>query len=223
MFDKIKELKENKFLKFLWNFIYVILVILVVLILLVVLLQRFSNNNFALGGFRIFNIVTGSMRPVYEVGDILLAKEVEPSEIKVGDDITYLGKEGDFADKIVTHRVISITPGENGEYKIITQGTANDVSDPEISSSQVKGKIIYKIHSLSFISKIVNNLYSMYFIVFIPIAIIIFINLRNIYRNIFEKDEDEDDDEEYDEEDEVDDDEQEDDEEYEEEDEDTEE
>lgn len=181
MFGKIK---DNKFLRFLGNFLYIILVILVLLILLVVALQRFSNNTIALGGFRIFNILTGSMEPEYGVGDIILTKEVEPKEIKVGDDITYLGKEGDFNGKIVTHRVRAVIPSETGEYKFITQGLTNDIADPEITASQVQGKVIYKTVILSFISGLVNNLYSMYFVIFIPIAIIIFINIRRIYLDI---------------------------------------
>ena len=181
MFEKIK---DNKFLRFLGNFLYIILVILVLLILLVVALQRFSNNTIALGGFRIFNILTGSMEPEYGVGDIILTKEVEPKEIKVGDDITYLGKEGDFNGKIVTHRVRAVIPSETGEYKFITQGLTNDIADPEITASQVQGKVIYKTVILSFISGLVNNLYSMYFVIFIPIAIIIFINIRRIYLDI---------------------------------------
>lgn len=181
MFEKIK---DNKFLKFLGNFLYIILVILVLLILLVVALQRFSNNTIALGGFRIFNILTGSMEPEYGVGDIILTKEVKPKEIKVGDDITYLGKEGDFNGKIVTHRVRAVIPSETGEYKFITQGLTNDIADPEITASQVQGKVIYKTVILSFISGLVNNLYSMYFVIFIPIAIIIFINIRRIYLDI---------------------------------------
>ena len=190
MFDKIK---DNKFLKFLGNLLYTILVLLVLLILLVVALQRFSNNTITLGGFRIFNILTGSMEPEYGVGDIIVTKEVDVTEIKVGDDITYLGKEGDFNGKIVTHRVRAVIPGENGEYKFITQGLTNDIADPEIVASQVQGKVIYRTVILSFISGLVNNLYSMYFVIFIPIAIIIFINIRRIYLDIVEKDEDDED------------------------------
>lgn len=190
MFDKIR---NNKFLNFLGNFLYTILVILVVLILLVVALQRFSNNTITLGGFRIFNILTGSMEPEYKVGDILVTKEIEPKEIKVGDDITYLGKEGDFAGKIVTHRVKVVIPGENGEYRFITQGLTNSIADPEITSSQIQGKVIYKTVILSFISKLVNNLYSMYFVIVVPMAIIIFVNVRRIYLDIVNKDEEDDD------------------------------
>lgn len=178
-----KKLKENKILRGISNVLYALLVILVVLILLTVILQRVSNNTLSLGGFRIFNIVTGSMIPKYEVGDVLISKAINPSEIKVGDDIVYQGKEGTFAGKIVTHQVIDIE-SENGIYKFHTKGLANDEEDPIVSQEQVSGKIIYKVKSLSYISRLISNLYSFYFIIFIPMAILIFIEIRRTVMDI---------------------------------------
>ena len=39
--------------------------------LIIVVMQRTTNNSLALGGFRMFSVATGSMVPVYNVGDIL--------------------------------------------------------------------------------------------------------------------------------------------------------
>lgn len=172
-----KKLKENKALKIIGNILYALLVILVLFILIVVILQRVSNNTLSLGGFKIFNIVTGSMEPKYHVGDILISKEIEPKEIKVGDDVVYQGKEGNFAGKIVTHQVINIEE-ENGTYKFHTKGIVNTEEDPIVGQEQVMGRVIYKIKSISYISKMINNLYSFYFVIFIPIGILVFIEVR---------------------------------------------
>ena len=177
MFEKIK---ENKFLKVLWNIIYTCLFIFVVLILAVVVMQRFSNNKTSLGGFRIFNIVTESMVPVYKVGDVILDKEVDVSELKKGDDVTYTGKKGNFAGRIVTHRIESIEKQDDGSYKIVTKGVANAIEDPEITENEIQGKVIYKFIVISFLSKLINNdLRTMYILIFIPIAVIIFINIKS--------------------------------------------
>lgn len=133
------------------------------------------------------------MKPVYNVGDVIIEKEVSPSDLKVGDDITYLGKEGDFAGKIVTHRIQKIEKTEDGTYKIITKGVANVLEDPEITDAQIQGKVLYKIRTLSFLSNVVNkSLAVMYIWIFIPIGLIIFINIRRIYLDATEsKDENE--------------------------------
>lgn len=190
MKETIEKIKNNKALHVIGEIIYVLLFLLVILMLIVVVLQRVSDNSVTLGGFRLFTVATGSMVPEYEVGDVLISKEIEPSEIKVGDDIVYRGKEGSFKDRIVTHRVISIRE-EEGVKKFITQGIANTEEDPEIDESQIYGKVIYKFKTLSFIGQIAKNIYVFYFIIFIPIAIIIFRQIRNIFANNDEDEEEE--------------------------------
>lgn len=184
-------MKDNNALHIIGNILYYILVILIVAILLVVMLQRFSNNNIAIGGIRVFNIVSESMVPKYVIGDVLVAKSIAPSEIKVGDDISYIGKVDSFNGKIVTHQVIAVEQ-KNGEYVFHTKGIANDTEDPVVSQSQVYGKIVYHTKILSLISKIINNIYGFYFLVFVPITILILIKIRETYLSIKEKKEDND-------------------------------
>lgn len=191
MLEKLKKIKENKILKIIWNILYTLLFILVALMFIVVIIQRASNNSITVGGVRIFNVATGSMVPVYEIGDVLIAKEITPEEIKVDDDIVYKGEKGSFKDKIVTHRVISIEKQEDGNYRIITKGVANTIEDPEINQTQVYGKVIYKVQILSLLAKLMQNIYVFYFIVFVPIALFICKKVKNIINY----DEDEEDDE----------------------------
>ena len=168
----LKKITNNKILKIIGNILYAISFIIIVLILLVVLIQRFSNNNFAICGIRIFNVASGSMDPKYVVGDILIAKDVPPEEIEVGDTITYLGDTGDFSGRIVTHQVVE-KKEEDGKIVFITKGIANVLEDPEITEDQVYGKVIYKSIVLSFICKLLQNIYAFYFIIIVPLAIII--------------------------------------------------
>lgn len=184
----LKSIKENKGLQVLGKILYTLMFIMVILLLIVVIIQRTTNNAISLGGFRIFVVATGSMVPDYEVGDILISKEIDPKEIKVGDDIVYKGEKGSFKDKVVTHRVISIEQQEDGNYKIITKGIANTEQDPEITQNQVYGKIVYKAQFLSFISKLISNIYVFYFLIFVPIVVIVFRQIKNIITND-EKDE----------------------------------
>jgi len=190
MLEKLRKIKENKILKLIGNILYTLMFILVVLMLLIVIMQRVSNNTITLGGFRMFTVATGSMVPVYEVGDILISREIAPEDIKVGDDLVYLGKTGTFANKIVTHRVNSIEKQEDGNYKIITQGIANNAEDPAIDQTQVYGKVICEIQILSFIQKLIKNIYVFYFLIFVPVGILVYKNVKNII-NFDNEDEDE--------------------------------
>ena len=169
----LKKITENPVLKLINNIVYVILFLIVASVLFVVILQRASNNDIALGGIRIFNIVSESMVPKYNIGDVLVVKSIEPQNIKVGDDIAYIRQESTFNQKIVTHQVIKIDY-ENGEYIFHTKGIANILEDPLVHQNQVFGKVVYKIWILSLISKILSNVYVVFFGIFVPIVILIF-------------------------------------------------
>ena len=172
----MSKVSDNKFIKFLLKFIKVIVWIFVLLVIFVILVQRIFNNQVSIGSYRMFTVVTGSMDPVYKVGDVVISKEVDPSTIKKGDDVVYLGEKNDFKDKIVTHRVIKIEKKDN-EYYFTTKGIANDYSDPVISSDQIYGKVVYKPVVLSFLSGILNTKLGFYLLIFVPVAFLIFLEI----------------------------------------------
>ena len=167
---------DNKFIKFLLKFIKVIVWIFVLLVIFVILVQRIFNNRVSIGSYRMFTVVTGSMEPVYNVGEVVISKEVDPSTINEGDDVVYLGEKNDFKDKIVTHRVIKIE-NKDGEYYFTTKGVNNDYSDPVISSNQIYGKVVYKPVVLSFLSGILNTKLGFYLLIFVPVAFLIFLEI----------------------------------------------
>lgn len=187
MKEKILKFKNNKILKIIGNIIYIMLFLIVLLTLMVVFLQRTTNNEVTIGGYRIFVVATGSMIPKYQVGDVLISKEISPEKIKIGDDIVYVGKEGSFKDKVVTHQVIFIEK-ENEDYKIITKGIANTGEDPEITQNEVLGKIVYKMKTMTFLQKIISNNYLFYFVIFVPIVLITYRQIRNAVLSLEEYD-----------------------------------
>lgn len=170
---------STRILRSIISIIKFILSIIIILIVGIILVQRFSNNNISVAGFRIFTVVTESMVPKYEVGDVLLVRQTNPTDIKVEDDVTYMGKIGAFADKIVTHQVIKIESGEDGKLKFHTKGIANDAEDPLVSEEQIYGVVQTKLEILTYLNGIINNMYGMYFLIIIPLAIIIFTEFRS--------------------------------------------
>ena len=86
----MKNKKFRKIFRIVKSIVNVFIILLVMCFVLVVCLQRFTNNKISFFNYRIFTVVTGSMEPKYMIGDILIAKETKPSEIKIGDEISYV-------------------------------------------------------------------------------------------------------------------------------------
>ena len=89
-------------------------------------------------GYKFYSVLTGSMEPTIKVGDLVMVKETEPELIKVGDVITF---SSESSSNVTTHRVVEIL-NKNNEIKYVTQGDANNTTDPlPIKSNQLIGKV----------------------------------------------------------------------------------
>ena len=164
-------------MKIVKKIINIVMVFILILLISFAVVQRKSNNRKGIAGFKIYTVISGSMIPVYEIGDIIIVRNVVPEELKVDDDIVYQGEKGSLKNKIITHRIISIDKNEDGSYKIITKGVANLGQDPAINQTQIYGKVIGKISIVSFILKVLLN---GYIFILIPIIILVKINIKKI-------------------------------------------
>ena len=94
MIKKIIKLKEaidnNKIIKLIIGIGKGIAFFILLCLLVIILVQKIpSSKNISVFGIRIYNVATGSMEPVYKVGDIIFIKKTEGKDIKIGDDVTF--------------------------------------------------------------------------------------------------------------------------------------
>ena len=161
-------------------------IIILLLLFLVILsgFQRFSNQH-NLFGYRVYIVASGSMIPTYNIGDTLLIKEMDASNIKKGDAVTYIGDDVGIDGMIITHQVQEVEMGEDGKYYFHTKGIANNIEDPIVSEEQVLGKVVYRFFLLSFIGRITTSKLLLFCFIAIPIAILIAIEIIKL---IYKKD-----------------------------------
>jgi len=170
--SKIKKKKIN-FIKLIFGTIKTIVITFFAIFALIICLQRFSNNTISIFNYRLFSVITGSMAPMYNIGDVILCKEVDIDKIKVGDDITYIGKAGTYKNKIITHRVVEIKNEKNNELLFYTKGIASTRIDPVVTEEQIYGKIVKRLDLLSWLYKFVTTPNGFYICIFIPLVILI--------------------------------------------------
>ena len=140
---KLKDFKTKIENNIIYKILRGLLYVFVALLLVVIVVQKITHNNLSFGGFRVFMIVSESMKDEYNIGDILISKHVEAEDINIGDNITYLGSSGSFSGLVITHKVVEKRQ-IGDKYHFVTKGLANPISDPEITYDQVYGKVIYK-------------------------------------------------------------------------------
>ncbi len=136
-------------LKKVWNVFTTVAVVLMVLCAVFLMGSR-------LLGFRVFNVISGSMTPVYNVGDLIYVQKVDPTDVKVGDDITFVMNE-ELA--VATHRVVEVNT-EKGYF--VTKGLTNDTKDEPVLFENLIGKPRFKIAKLGYVSDFIQNPPGMY-------------------------------------------------------------
>jgi signal peptidase len=72
-------------------------------------------------------VLTDSMYPVIQSGDIIICKTVDPEEVQVGDVISFFDPAGN-GSTIVTHRVIEVTQ-QSDQIAWRTKGDNNNTED----------------------------------------------------------------------------------------------
>lgn len=165
--------KTLKVLRTIWKVFEKVILVAIIFISLIIVTQRVSDNEKSFLGYRIFRVQTGSMIPVYQVGDVILVKQVEIDKIAVGNDVTYWGTSGTMKGKLVTHRVIDIEEID-GQKAFHTQGVANTLEDPVVYGEQINGVVQGKLYIMTAICSLLTNEYIFYFGGILPITLFIF-------------------------------------------------
>ncbi len=156
--DIIKKKKSNhKKIKKAIKLIYMPFVIAIALAIVYMGYLKFikKEDNASIFGFKQYMVMTGSMKPTYNIGDLIIVKEVAERELHAGNVITY--SVGNSAETI-SHRIIEITY-ENGKKEYKTKGDNNNSVDTDlVSFDKIQGKIICKVSNVGLIiSKITTG------------------------------------------------------------------
>lgn len=136
------------------------------------------------GSTRFLIVLSGSMSPDINSGDIVITNSINPEEIEMNDVITFVYP--DNPDNYVTHRVVDITY-EQGVLGFLTKGDANEDPDTYIvSSSEVVGKVGFVIPYLGYLPYFAKSLYGFLIFIIIPGSLLMINEMRKIIKNINE-------------------------------------
>ncbi|WP_297535646.1 signal peptidase I [Thermococcus sp.] len=96
-------------------------------------------------GFQYVVILTNSMQPTINPGDLVVVKPVDPYKLHVGDIILYQIHIGGATYRI-THRIVAIGHDREGRLYFITKGDNRKYTDPwRVYPNQVIGEVVLVI------------------------------------------------------------------------------
>ena len=139
----------GKTIKKVWNGFTTILVAVVMILAILLAGVR-------LVGLRPLAVLSGSMEPTYHVGSLIYVREVDYTQLQVGDVITFMLDE----DTLATHRIVEVVPDDE-EVSVIrfrTKGDANDAEDGSlVHYKNVVGTPVFTIPQLGYLANYIQN------------------------------------------------------------------
>lgn len=126
----------------------------------------------SVGHFFPLIVLTDSMFPKIESGDLIICRTVEPEDVAVGDVIAFFDPAGN-GSSMVTHRVVEITQ-ENGSLAWRTKGDANNVEDSAlVPAENLAGVYRSRIAGAGNIAMFMQSTQGLILCVVCPIAVLV--------------------------------------------------
>ena len=140
------------------NIIAIITYIILIPIILynIIIIIKAANNSEEIPsvfGIKTFVIISGSMEPKLNIGDIVIIKKVEENELQENDIISFRSGES-----VITHRINKIIIEDTGKIKYETKGDNNNTADRTfVKFEDIEGKQINKIPYIGNVTLLLKN------------------------------------------------------------------
>ena len=172
----MKKLFDNKAFRIITRIVRTFIIVVMVFYVGFVILQRLSGNR-SIMSYRFFTVATGSMKGVYNINDVIAVKDCDTNDLKVGDDVAYLGSRSGLEGKIIVHRIIRTEDSSDGGKLFTTKGVNSSVEDPVIHDNQVLGVVVGKVPVITEINHIVRSQLGFFSLIFCPLVLVIVLEI----------------------------------------------
>lgn len=140
----------------------------------------------AVGAQQSYVVLSGSMQPAMDPGDVILVEAVDPETIQRGDVVTFTN--GDEAAP-TTHRVVEVVD-QAGEPAFRTKGDANEDADHAlVPASRVEGRVmtvgneLVVLPAIGYVIEYAGTEIGFALLVALPLALFAASEIRSIVRS----------------------------------------
>ena len=170
--------------RLLGNVVFGALLVLMGILAFFMIQSKIAGGVPTVFGNHLYIVLSGSMKPTFDTGSLAFIRPADPESIEVDDIITYENRGGGVP---TTHRVVEILAGEG--FSFITRGDANNANDPNpVPAENIIGRVHGYVPYLGYLLGFAQTRQGLIFLVFIPGILIIFYEIRNIFKYMGETD-----------------------------------
>nr|WP_317413321.1 signal peptidase I [uncultured Solibaculum sp.] len=144
-----------------------------IMIFTVLSVTMVNKENATLFGYKPYIVLSDSMNTEFQVGDMAVSKQVDPSTLKPGDIITYRSIDPANYGEMVTHKIREETTYE-GKPAFITFGTTTGVDDtyPALQEN-IFGKYVFHLPKMGYFFQFLKSTAGYITLILIPFLVLI--------------------------------------------------
>jgi signal peptidase I len=132
-------------------------------------------------GARPYTVLSGSMQPVIAAGDLVVAQRVSPSDVRLGDVVTF--EDPARGNRLTTHRVGGIRR-EGAKFEFVTKGDANNATERwRVASGGDLGRVSYRIPWIGNVTVLARRPLGFALMVALPLLLLAINELARIWRS----------------------------------------
>jgi signal peptidase len=95
---------------------------------------------------RPLTVLSGSMEPTLDTGDVVIVKRIAPLDARPGDIVTF--RDPEQPGRLVTHRVRTLRV-QDGRVRFVTRGDANNTSERwQVEAGGQISRVLYRVPDL---------------------------------------------------------------------------
>lgn len=162
--------------------ILILLFAVFIMVFTIISVSTVNKDEADFMGYKPFIVLSDSMQEDFEVGDMVVSKEVDPATLKEGDIITFKSIDPANYGGVMTHKIREITTYED-ELAFITYGTTTGADDAyPVPADNVIGKYMFKLPNMGYFFEFLKSTAGYFLLIFTPFMILIILQAVKFFR-----------------------------------------
>lgn len=160
------------------NLLFILVLILCLSTIYTTVQAKNAQDNLpSVFGYKMMRVLTGSMEPILNPGDLILVKSIDANKVKIDDVITFKNSENTF----VTHRVIDLNLKE-GKIFFETKGDANNIKDEEaVFADALIGTLRFNLPKAGYVIDFLRRPIGLVILVLVPLLYLTIGVLKRVF------------------------------------------
>lgn len=155
-----------------------IIILMAALFAFTTLATRDNRSVANLAGYTPMTVLTDSMSPTFNSGDLIIIKRTQPDTLQVGDIITFHTIiQNEYV--LNTHRIVEIH--DNGIRSYVTKGDNNAIQDQSVViGSDIVGKYVGRLPYVGHVMQFLSSSVGFLIVIVLPLLVFFIFQVYNL-------------------------------------------